>query len=220
VKHVTRYTSSRVAKRIRVTGLALALGAFGHTVAQAGQAAQAGNGATPPAGVAIPAGVPTPPDYVIGPEDVLTVVFWREKDLSADAAVRPDGMISLPLLNDVQASGLTPEELRVQLTEAAAKYVTDPTVTVVVKEIHSRKVFITGMVAKPGPYPLTAPTTVMQLLAMAGGVHEFADSKNISILRVHNGRQIAIRFNYRDVSRRRNLQQNIELLPGDTIVVP
>jgi polysaccharide biosynthesis/export protein len=198
--------------------LVLVLGPAGHGVA--GQGAQTGNGAKAPAGVSLPAGVPTPPDYVIGPEDVLTVVFWREKDLSADAAVRPDGMISLPLLNDVQASGLTPEALRLQLTEAAAKFVTDPTVTVVVKEINSRKVFITGMVAKPGPYPLTAPTTVMQLLAMAGGVHEFADAKNISILRVENGRQVALRFNYRDVLRRRNLQQNIELQPGDTVVVP
>jgi polysaccharide export outer membrane protein len=164
--------------------------------------------------------VETPPDYVIGPDDVLAVVFWREKDLSADAAVRPDGKISLPLLNDVQASGLTPEQLRVQLTAAAAKYVTDPTVTVVVKAINSRKVFITGQVGKPGPYPLTGPTTVMQLIAVAGGVHEFADSKNIIILRVENGRQVALRFNYKDVSKRKNLKQNIELKPGDTVVVP
>jgi polysaccharide export outer membrane protein len=157
---------------------------------------------------------------VIGPDDVLTVVFWREKDLSGDVAVRPDGMITLPLLNDVKATGLTPEQLRDQLTRDAAKFVTDPTVTVVVKTINSRKVFITGMISKPGPYALTGPTTVMQLIAMAGGVHEFADAKNISIIRVENGRQVAIRFNYKDVKKRKNLKQNIELKPGDTIIVP
>jgi polysaccharide export outer membrane protein len=202
-----------------ITTMALVASAI--SVAGAQQSSSpATNGAKPPVGVSLPAGVETPPDYVIGPDDVLAVVFWREKDLSADAAVRPDGKISLPLLNDVQASGLTPEQLRVQLTAAAAKYVTDPTVTVVVKAINSRKVFITGQVGKPGPYPLTGPTTVMQLIAVAGGVHEFADSKNIIILRVENGRQVALRFNYKDVSKRKNLKQNIELKPGDTVVVP
>jgi polysaccharide export outer membrane protein len=181
---------------------------------------QNGSPAKPPAGVNIPTGVPTPPDYVIGPDDVLTVVFWREKDLSGDVAVRPDGMITLPLLNDVKATGLTPEQLRDQLTKAAEKFVEVPSVTVVVKAINSRKVFVTGMVGKAGPYPLTSPTTVMQMLAMAGGVHEFADQKNITILRTENGRQIAFRFNYNDVKKRKNLKQNIELKPGDTIIVP
>jgi polysaccharide biosynthesis/export protein len=188
----------------------------------AGQNPPPANGAAarPPAGVNIPSGVATPADYVIGPEDVLTVVFWREKDLSAEVAVRPDGKISLPLLNDVQAAGMTPEELRGHLTTAAAKFVTDPTVTVVVKAINSRKVFITGQVTKPGPYALTGPTTVMQLIAMAGGVHEFADSKNITILRTEDGKPMAIRFNYKEVEKRKNLKQNIELKPGDTIIVP
>jgi len=179
-----------------------------------------GSATKPPAGVDIPAGVVPPADYIIGPEDVLAVLFWREKEMSSDVVVRPDGMISLPLLNDVHASGLTPDQLRLHLTEAAAKFVTDPTVSIVVKAINSRKVYITGMVGKPGPYPLTGPTTVMQMLATAGGVHEFADTKNITILRTENGRQIALRFNYKDVSRRKNLEQNIELKPGDTIIVP
>jgi polysaccharide export outer membrane protein len=180
---------------------------------------QNGSPAKPPAGVTIPEGVATPADYVIGPDDVLTVVFWREKDLSGDVAVRPDGMITLPLLNDVKASGLTPDQLRDELTRAAEKFVEVPSVTVVVKAINSRKVFVTGMVGKAGPYPLTGPTTVMQMLAMAGGVHEFADTKNITILRTENGRQVAMRFNYNDVSKRKNLKQNIELKPGDTIIV-
>lgn len=174
----------------------------------------------PPAGATVPAGVATPGDYVIGPEDVLTVVFWREKDMSGDFGVRPDGKISLPLINEVRASGLTPDQLRVELTEAAAKYIEDPTVSVVVKAINSRKVFITGMVAKPGPYPLTGPTTVLQLIATAGGLHEYADSKNVSIMRTENARQTRLRFNYKDVSKGKNLKQNIELKPGDTIIVP
>jgi polysaccharide export outer membrane protein len=169
---------------------------------------------------AIPTGAPLPSDYIIGPDDVLTVIFWREKDLSGDVAVRPDGRISLPLLNDVEAAGLTPEQLRVRLTESAEKLLEEPTVTVVVKQINSRKVFITGQVAKPGPYPLNGPTNVVQLIAMAGGILEYADEKNISIMRSEKGRQISLRFNYDEVKKRKNLQQNIELRPGDTVIVP
>ena len=168
----------------------------------------------------VPAETVVPADYVIGADDILTVVFWREKELSGDVAVRPDGRISLPLLNDVAAAGLTPDQLRLRLTEAASKLLEEPTVTVIVKQINSRKVFITGQVGKPGPYPLGGPTTVMQLIAMAGGVLEYADKKNISIMRVENGRQVSLRFNYEQVEKRKNLQQNIELKPGDTIIVP
>ena len=179
-----------------------------------------GNGAKPPAGVTIPAGVTAPGDYLIGPDDILAVVFWREKDMSIEVTVRPDGKISLPLLNDVQASGLTPEQLRVQLTEAASKFIEEPTVTVVVKQINSRKVFLMGQVNKPGTYPLSGPTTLLQLLATAGGLQEYADSKNIVVMRTENGRPVSYRFNYREVIKRRNLKQNIELRPGDTIIVP
>lgn len=158
--------------------------------------------------------------YVIGAEDVLAVVFWREKDLSVETAVRPDGRITLPLLNDFQAAGLTPDQLRERIQAAAAKYVEDPSVTVVVKAMNSRKVFITGQIARPGQYPLTAPTTVMQLIAMAGGLNEYADSDNIVIMRTEGGQQIARPFSYRDVLNRRALGQNIDLQPGDTVVVP
>jgi polysaccharide export outer membrane protein len=178
--------------------------------------------ATPPpvpAPVA-PPGAPLPAGYVIGPEDVLDIIYWRDKDMSAEVAVRPDGRITLPLLNDVQAAGLTPDELREQLMKASAKFVEEPNVTVVVKTINSRKVFITGMVAKSGNYPLTAPTTVMQLIAMAGGIQEFADSKNILVVRNENGRPVSYRFNYKEVLKRKNLKQNIELKPGDTVIVP
>jgi polysaccharide biosynthesis/export protein len=169
---------------------------------------------------AVPGAIEPPPGYVIGPEDVLTVVFWREKDLSTDAAVRPDGMITVPLLNDVQASGLTPEALRERIQAAATKFVADPSVTVVVKAINSRKVFITGNIAKPGQYPLAGPTSVMQLIAMAGGLQEFADADRILIMRTESGKQIAKRFNYEDVREGKNLNQNIELQPGDTVIVP
>ena len=199
--------------------LALVLAAATSLAAQQPPAAN-GKPAVPPAGVTVPAGVTPPPDYVIGPDDVLTVVFWREKELSSEVAVRPDGKITLPLMNDIQAAGLTPEQLRDELTKAAEKYVEGPTVTVVVKTINSRKVFITGMVTKPGPYPLTGPTTVTQLIAMAGGLHEFAKKKDITILRNEGGREVAYRFNFQDVMKRKNLKQNIELKPGDTIIVP
>lgn len=176
--------------------------------------------AAPDAAAVATRGIEVPPDYVIGADDVLDVIFWRDKEMSAQVAVRPDGRVTLPLLNDVQAAGLTPEQLRSYVMTAAAKYVEDPNVTVVVKAINSRKIFVTGMVARPGPYPLMGSTSVMQALAMAGGIQEFADSKNIIVMRTENGRQVAYQFNYKDVVKRKNLRQNIQLKPGDTIVVP
>ena len=159
--------------------------------------------------------------YVIGPDDVLSIVFWKDKDLSAEVTVRPDGKVSLPLLNDIQAQGRTPDELRDALKQAAQAFVEDPNPTVMVKEIKSRRVFITGQVEKPGPYPLTGETTVLQLIAMAGGIREFADGSNITIIRkADNGRTEILPFNYRDVLKRKNLTQNVQLKPGDTVVVP
>ena len=166
------------------------------------------------------AGSEPPANYVIGPDDVLSVVFWRDKDMSADVTVRSDGKISLPLLNDIQAAGLTPVQLRDRLLSEAKRYIEDPSVTIVVKQINSRKVFITGEVNKPGPYPLTTPTTVLQLLALAGGLKDYADSKNIAIVRTEGGTPTRHAFNYKDVASGRNLKQNIELKPGDTVVVP
>jgi len=169
---------------------------------------------------AMPVGVSLPAGYVIGSDDVLTIVFWREKDLSADVVVRPDGKISLPLLNDVVAAGYTPEQLRAQLVKTAAKFLEDPNATVVVKEIHSRKVFVTGQVGKSGSYPLTGDMNVLQAIAHAGGLLEYADGKNIVVLRSENGQERNFKFNYKDVVKGKNLQQNILLKPGDTIVVP
>jgi len=165
-------------------------------------------------------GTAPPADYVIGPEDQLSVVFWREKDMSGDVVVRPDGKISLPLLNDVQAAGMTPTELRDLLTDAAKRYIEDPNVTVVVRQINSRRVFVTGEVVKPGPYPLIGSTTVLQILATAGGLRDYADEKNILILRKEGGWSVILKFNYKDVSKQKNLSQNVELKPGDTVIVP
>jgi len=176
---------------------------------ETGQAQQPSVSAEPPA------------HYVIGPDDVLSVLFWRDKDMSCDVVVRPDGKISLPLVNDVQAGGLTPSELREAVNSEARRFVEDPSVTIVVKEIKSRKVFITGMVEKPGPYPLNGPTTVVQLISVAGGLKEFTDGKRILIMRTDkDGRQTAHLFNYRQVLAGKNLAQNIELQPRDTVVVP
>src|SRR5262245_49524 len=143
-----------------------------------------------PARAATPAEtvVTPPPGYVIGPSDVLGILFWREKDLTVDVTVRPDGRISVPLLNDVEAAGLTPDQLRVRLTEQAQAYVQDPSGTVVVKQINSRRVFSTGRIARPGPYALNEPITVLQLIAQAGGVQEYADSSKIVIMRTENGK--------------------------------
>jgi polysaccharide export outer membrane protein len=140
--------------------------------------------------------------------------------MTGDVTVRPDGMVTLPLLGDMPAAGMTPDALRAQIQTAAAKYVQDPSVTVVVRQIHSRKVFITGEVKTPGAYPLTGPRTVMQLIALAGGLNEFADAKGITVMRNQGGQTESFKFNYKDVARGKNLEQNIVLKPGDTVVVP
>jgi polysaccharide biosynthesis/export protein len=165
------------------------------------------------------ANVAAPPAYVIGPEDVLDIQFWREKEISGEVVVRPDGKITTPLLNDIQAAGLTPDQLRARLNEEAAKYLEAPSATVIVKQINSRKAFITGEVEKPGPYPVVAATTVLQLIALAGGLKEYADRGSIVVLRTENGRQTRLPFDYDKVIAGKALYQNVELRPGDTVVV-
>jgi polysaccharide export outer membrane protein len=187
-----------------------------------GRAEQAVSPAAPPYTTPIAAtGVPlVPPSYVIGPEDVLQVTFWRDADMSGEVIVRPDGKISLPLLNDVQAAGLTPEQLRARIMENARNYVDTPNATVVVKAINSRKVFIMGAIEKPGTYPLAGGMTVLQLIATAGGLKEFAKTDEIRIIRRVDGRDVRLEFDYERVVSGRNLTQNIELTPNDTVVVP
>ena len=164
--------------------------------------------------------VPVEAGFTIGPEDVLGVIVWREPDVTADVTVRPDGMITLPLIRDVKASGLTPSELADRLQQALREYITDASVTVVVRQMNSRKVFITGEVAKPGAYGLTSSMTVMQLIAVAGGLNEFAEGKSISVMRVEAGKTKTFPFDYRNVANGKKPEQNIVLRPGDTVVVP
>ncbi len=128
-----------------------------------------------------------PDDFVIGAEDVLGVVFWREADISGDVTVRPDGRITLPVIGEMQAAGLRPAELQRQIVAASAKYLTEPNVAVVVRAINSRRVFITGRVTTPGGHPLKGPLNVMQAIALAGGLTEYADAKNIAVLRAIKG---------------------------------
>jgi polysaccharide export outer membrane protein len=205
-------------QEVRTAILVAMLAVTAAGVAAAQTSAKAPQLAAARAGAAV---VAPPSDFVIGPEDVLGVVFFREKDMSADVVVRPDGKISLPLMNDIQAAGLTPDQLRERVQTEASRFFEDPNATVIVKQINSRKVFITGQIAHPGPFPVVQPTTVLQLIAMAGGLNEFADLENIIIWRTNDlGQQVSYAFNYKAVSRRRNLQQNIMLKPGDTVVVP
>lgn len=160
-----------------------------------------------------------PPGYVIGVGDVLTIVFWRERDMSADVVVRPDGKISLPLLNDVPAEGYTPEKLGTALAQLAAKFVADPNATVIVREIRSRNVFVVGQVTRPGSYQLVNDLNVLQVLALAGGLLEYADKDNIVIIRSEDGRERRFKFNYDQVVDGKKVQQNVRVQPGDTIVV-
>jgi polysaccharide export outer membrane protein len=140
--------------------------------------------------------------------------------MSSDVVVRPDGKISLPLVNELQAAGLTPAQLRAAVEKAAAKWVKEPDATVIVKTINSRKVSILGNVGKAGTYPLTGDMTVLQLIALAGGLQEYADAKGITIMRKQDGRDVTLKFNYKDVVKGKNLQQNVSLKPGDTVIVP
>lgn len=165
------------------------------------------------------AGIATPADYVIGISDVLIITYWKEPDMTGDAVVRTDGMITLPLLNDVPAKGLTPAQLREHLLKISTMF-DDPRITVGVRTINSRKVYISGLVGKPGAYDLLAPLRVHQLIALAGGVNEFADEKNISILRVDGEKVQHFKFNFREVREGKNLDQSLLLKPGDAVTVP
>ncbi|HUM04205.1 MAG TPA: polysaccharide biosynthesis/export family protein [Terriglobales bacterium] len=159
------------------------------------------------------------PEYVIGPEDVLHVAVWKEADLTATLPVRPDGKISLPLLNDVQAAGMTPMQLADSITEKLKKYVASPRVTVVVTAINSKRIYLTGEVSHPGAMPMLPNMTVLQALSSAG-LTQFANTKKIYVLRTQNGKEEKLPVDYRRLLKGEKMDQNYRLLPGDTIVVP
>ena len=145
--------------------------------------------------------------------------MWKENELTNTLPVRPDGMISMPLLNDVQAAGLTPMQLAASLTDKLKKYLSDPRVTVVVTQMNSQRIYLTGEVAKTGAQALLPNMTVLQAVASAGFT-QFANTKGIYVLRIENGKQQKLPFNYKDVVKGEHMEQNIVLKPGDTIVVP
>jgi polysaccharide export outer membrane protein len=161
-----------------------------------------------------------PEDFVIGPEDILSIVVWHEPELTNKVIVRPDGKIGLPLLNDIQASNLTPKQLQQEITEGLKDFVANPAVSVIVQEIHSQVVFITGAVAKPGAYPLGRPMTVMELLIRSGGLSEFAKSDDIQILRKEANQLHRFRFNYKQFAEGKNNVKDILLRTGDMVIVP
>jgi len=163
---------------------------------------------------------PLPPSYLIGPNDLLSIHVWKEPELSRDIVVTPDGKISFPLIGEIEAQGRTVTELRNVVSDKLLAFVTAPEVTVIVRESRSRMVYAIGKVRRPGPYPLVADMTVIQALSAAGGLAEWANEKNIMIIRRDGDQETQLRFNYRDFTRGRNVEQNILLEPGDTILVP
>jgi len=159
--------------------------------------------------------------FVIGSDDVLSISVWKEPEVSRLVPVRSDGKISLPLAGEIQAGGTTPRQLEKAIAAKLQSYISDPEVTVIVQQINSQKFNILGQVAKPGSYPLTNSATVLDAIALAGGFRDFAKQKSIYILR-HNpdGGQVRLPFNYKDVIKGKNVEQNVRLQPHDTIVVP
>ncbi len=167
-----------------------------------------------------PAPATTDPKYVIGPQDVLDINVWNQSNISRTVPVRPDGKISLPLLDDVMAAGLTPEQLGEKITRDLRKYLENPQVTVIVTAINSQRIFIVGEVGRAGILPMLPNMTVLQALSEAGGFSPFAKLSGIYVLRNENGHQVKFPFDYKKVIKGEQAQENLVLQPGDTIVVP
>jgi polysaccharide biosynthesis/export protein len=161
------------------------------------------------------------PEYAIGTEDVLAINVWKEPELSRTVPVRPDGKVTVPLIGEIQAKGLTPNQLEANISKALKSFVANPEVSVIVQEVHSQKFNILGEVGKPGSYPLAKPTTVLDAIALAGGFKDFAKTTKIFVLRVRSdGSRHNMPFNYKDVIKGKRFEQNVELMSGDTVIVP
>ena len=197
--------------------LALAVSASGQEDANSKQPNQP---AVPAATEVSKAAATTDGSYIIGPQDVLDISVWKEPEVSRVVPVRPDGKISLPLLNDVQAAGLTPAGLAAQITESLKKDVKNPQVTVIVTTINSQRVYLLGEVTRPGAFPMIPGMTVLQAVSSGGGFTQFARTKSIYVLRTENGKQVKYPFNYKEVIGGKKPEQDIVLKAGDTIVVP
>jgi polysaccharide biosynthesis/export protein len=185
-------------------------------------AAGAARASTPSPAVRAPnarANVPAPAVYLIGPEDVLDISVWKNPELSRSVPVRPDGKVSLPLVNDIQAAGLTPAALREQLTARLAEYLDAPEVAVIVREVHSARVSVIGAVRTPGRYEINSPATVLEAIAMAQGFTDFAAKDRIVVLRANGATQRRIPFSFTRIADGSD-QDNFLLQAGDIIVVP
>jgi polysaccharide export outer membrane protein len=184
------------------------------------QEKMASNNATLSVARAVAPAQPDSSDYKIGAQDVLRIDVWKEDQLTRTVPVRPDGKISLPLLNDVQATGLTSMQLASVIMDGLRKYMNNPQVTVTVAEINSRRIYVTGEVSRPGNFSLLPNMTVLQALSNAGSFTQFARSKKIYVLRNESGKQTKIPFNYSEAISGKHPEQNVLLRPGDVIVVP
>jgi len=159
-------------------------------------------------------------EYEIGPEDLLEIFVWKEKDLQREVLVRPDGWLTFPLVGNVSAKGKTAQQLQDEIATRLRKYIPDPNVSISVKKVAGYKIFIIGKVNKPGEFVVGRYIDVIQALTLAGGLTPFADDDNIRILRKEDGKETVIMFDYADVKKGRNLDQNIMLKSGDVIIVP
>jgi len=186
--------------------------------AQAAPAAAAGSAAATTAEK--PADKPHDDSFVIGNDDVLAINVWKEPDISRSIPVRSDGKISLPLVGEVQAAGLTPLKLEKDIAEKLKSYISEPEVTVMVQQVNSQKFNILGQVNKPGSYVIANSPTVLDAIALAGGFRDFAKRKSIYVLRHGASGEVRLAFNYKDVSQGKNMDQNVKLQPGDTIIIP
>ncbi|MGA8087997.1 MAG: polysaccharide biosynthesis/export family protein [Terracidiphilus sp.] len=160
-------------------------------------------------------------NFVIGNDDVLAISVWKEAELSKSVPVRSDGKISLPLVGEIQAAGRTPLQLENEITDKLKNFITTPEVTVVVEKVNSRKYNVLGEVTKPGSYPLTTDTTIMDAIAAAGGFRDFAKKSGVYVLRKGpDGHESNLKFNYKEFIKGKNSAQNVKLEPNDTIIVP
>lgn len=194
---------SRVRSTLTIVALILACALILYSVSDAALAAKSDGG-----------------DYEIGPEDVLDISVWREKDLQREVLVRPDGWLTFPLVGNVEAAGKTPQQLENEMRQRLRKYIPDPVVTVTVKKIQGLKVFVMGRVGKPGEYMVGRYVDVLQALTLAGGLTPFAKEDQIKVVRKQSGKEVVIPFDYSEVKKGKRLEQNITLRSGDVIVVP
>jgi polysaccharide biosynthesis/export protein len=210
MKLIPRSSISMALLLVAMSGLSYGQATAANEIAQ-------GSGPTAPA----PATKAHDASYVIGNDDHLAITVWKEPELTKSIPVRSDGKISLPLVGELQAAGRTPLQLESDISSRLRSYITVPEVTVIVEQINSKKYNILGQVGRPGEYPLTLTTSIVDAVASAGGFRDFAKTKGVYILRQNpDGTQSKLTFNYKDFIKGKNLDKNIKIQPNDTIIVP